>query len=92
MNAKIWQMVQSSNTKGENLENDFNEISLKMVKKKTRFWQEEEREESSSRLPGFVGTSRDVVGLMVWSVVQGSGSFLRESIFALVTEGFRQKT
>ena len=29
-NAKIWQLVQSSNAKAENLEHDFNEISAKI--------------------------------------------------------------
>ena len=27
MNAKVWQMVQSSSTKAENLENDYDELA-----------------------------------------------------------------
>ena len=53
MNAKIWQMVQSSNTKAENLENDFDDLATTIREmcwgdgKKTRFWVDKEEDESS---------------------------------------------
>ena len=89
MNASIWQLLQSINTKAENLENDFNEIAATIWEmgwgqKKTRFGLGEE-EESSGRWPGFARISLDVVGPVVCSVVQVSGPFM-ESIFALVIE------
>ena len=53
MNAKFWQMVQSSSTKAESLENDFDELAATIqeigwgdVEKKSRFWVE--KEEGSS--------------------------------------------
>ena len=54
MNARSWQMVHSSSTTAENLENDFDEIAATILEmgwgdgsKKTRFWLQEEDEESS---------------------------------------------
>ena len=53
LNAKIWQLVQSSNTKSENLEHAFNEIVAKVQdlgweggKRLSRCWVEKEEEES----------------------------------------------
>ena len=51
MNARIWQMVQSSSTKAENLENDFDELATKREmrwgdRKKSRLGVEKEEESS----------------------------------------------
>ena len=52
--AKIWQMVQSSNTKAENLEHDFTETVAKFQELgwrdgqiQSRCWSEKEEEECS---------------------------------------------
>ena len=56
LNAHIWQLVQSSITKAENVENDFNEIAAAIRemgwgdgKKNTRFGREKEEEENRVR-------------------------------------------
>ena len=52
MNARIWQMVQSSSTKAENLDNDFDELATTKRemgwgdRKKSRLGVEKEEESS----------------------------------------------
>ena len=65
LNAKIWQMVQSSKAKGKNLEHDFDEIAAKVQepgwrdgKRQTRCWVENRRRElvKAASLPLLPGT------------------------------------
>ena len=72
-------MIQSNNTKSENLEGDITEILEKTLllgwsesKKSIKCWVGKEEEESSSRWSGSAGTSlAEVAGLVIWSAVSG---------------------
>ena len=95
MNAKIWQMVQSSSSWTENFENDFDELATTFREMgwgddemKSRFWcDKEEESHEDDQVPGI---SLHVVRLVVRSVVQVL-SLLMESILVLVTEWISSK-
>ena len=93
LSTKIWQMIQSNNTKSENLEGDITEILEKTFllwwsesKKSISCWIEKEEEESAS-------LCRDLLGLLLlkWPVLWSGQLFLvsgllMERVLILVAE------